>query len=151
MSAGCPLCQGPGGAVLCQGAEWRIVRVEDIDFPVYYRLIWVPHVLEFSELSAHNQRLCMGLVVEIERVMRRVLAPTKVNLASLGNVVPHLHWHVVARFEQDSHFPNSIWGECLREVSPSLLQHWRSALPLIDQSVIEACQRFYAAQPASAF
>jgi diadenosine tetraphosphate (Ap4A) HIT family hydrolase len=135
--------------VLCEGADWRIVRVDDVDFPVFYRVIWLPHILEFSELSADDQRLCMGLVVEVERAVRRVLAPTKMNLASLGNVVPHLHWHVVARFEQDSHFPNSIWGERMRSVSPSLLVHWRSALPMLDQSVIHACQVFNGGHPLS--
>ncbi len=145
----CPLCQEPGGILLCEGPHWRVVRVDDPDFPAYYRLIWGPHVAEFSELSLDDQRLCMGLVVEIERALRQGLAPTKVNLASLGNMVPHLHWHVVARFEQDSHFPQPIWGERLRDVAPELMRHWRAALPALDQSVIDACQTFRPKQPSA--
>jgi diadenosine tetraphosphate (Ap4A) HIT family hydrolase len=38
------------------------------------------------------------------------MAPDKINLASLGNVVPHLHWHVIPRFADDPHFPNPVWG-----------------------------------------
>ena len=53
-------------------------------------------------------------VTEIARVLRSLLAPTKVNLASLGNVVPHLHWHVIARFEGDSHFPAPVWAAAQR-------------------------------------
>jgi diadenosine tetraphosphate (Ap4A) HIT family hydrolase len=40
-----------------------------------------------------------------------VLHPDKINLASFGNVVPHLHWHVIPRFEDDAHFPAPIWGK----------------------------------------
>ncbi|MHB1094167.1 HIT family protein [Thiobacillus sp.] len=47
--------------------------------------------------------------------MRDVMRPDKINLASLGNVVPHLHWHVVPRFGDDPHFPNPVWGKKLRE------------------------------------
>jgi diadenosine tetraphosphate (Ap4A) HIT family hydrolase len=56
----------------------------------------------------------MASVLIVERVLREQLAPDKVNLASLGNVVPHLHWHVIARFEADSHFPQPIWGAAQR-------------------------------------
>jgi len=36
--------------------------------------------------------------------------PTKINLASLGNMVPHLHWHVIARFEGDARWPAPVWA-----------------------------------------
>ena len=62
----------------------------------------------------------MDAVTEIERVLRSLLAPTKVNLASLGNVVPHLHWHVIARFDGDSHFPAPIWAPAQRDTVPAL-------------------------------
>ena len=50
-----------------------------------------------------------------EAALRKVMAPDKVNLASLGNVVPHLHWHVIPRFADDPHFPNPVWGARLRD------------------------------------
>jgi diadenosine tetraphosphate (Ap4A) HIT family hydrolase len=43
------------------------------------------------------------------------MQPDKINLASLGNVVPHLHWHVIPRFVDDPHFPNPVWGVKVRE------------------------------------
>jgi hypothetical protein len=43
-----------------------------------------------------------------------VLGAEKVNLASLGNQVPHLHWHVIPRFKDDPHFPFAIWGRKMR-------------------------------------
>jgi diadenosine tetraphosphate (Ap4A) HIT family hydrolase len=47
--------------------------------------------------------------------------PDKINLASLGNVVPHLHWHVIPRWRDDSHFPAPIWATAKRAV-PARLQ-----------------------------
>jgi diadenosine tetraphosphate (Ap4A) HIT family hydrolase len=52
----------------------------------------------------------MNAVVAVEQVLRDQLQPTKINLAALGNMVPHLHWHVIARFEWDSHFPAPVWS-----------------------------------------
>ena len=52
----------------------------------------------------------MNAVVEVEQVLRSLLKPSKINLAALGNMVPHLHWHVIARFDWDSHYPGSVWS-----------------------------------------
>ena len=56
----------------------------------------------------------MKVVFAVETAMREVIQPDKINLASLGNKTPHMHWHVIPRFEDDVHFPNSHWGEALR-------------------------------------
>ena len=58
----------------------------------------------------------MEMVYQVEAAMRQVFRPAKINLASLGNVVPHLHWHVIARFENDADFcPAPIWAAPVRE------------------------------------
>lgn len=122
----CPLCTTDGGLVVARTSQFRVVRVVDGEearrFPAFYRLIWATHVAEFSDLPVTDRHACMDAVTEIERVVRSLLSPTKVNLASLGNVVPHLHWHVIARFEGDSHFPAPIWAPAQREAEPALLQ-----------------------------
>jgi diadenosine tetraphosphate (Ap4A) HIT family hydrolase len=51
----------------------------------------------------------------VEQALREQLQPTKVNVASLGNMVPHVHWHVIARFDWDSHFPSPVWAAAQRE------------------------------------
>ena len=51
-------------------------------------------------------------------ILTLVGAPTKVNIAALGNMVPHLHWHVIARFDWDSHFPAPVWAAAQR-LSPA--------------------------------
>ena len=56
----------------------------------------------------------MRVVFAVEAALREMLHPHKLNLASLGNVTPHLHWHVIPRYRDDPHFPNPIWGAQLR-------------------------------------
>ena len=138
--ADCPLCRDTGGLLIAQSESWRVIRVLDApDFPAFYRLIWRAHVAEFSELSAAQRSDCIEAVNVIEQVLRQALQPTKINLASLGNVVPHLHWHVIARFNWDSHFPNPVWGAALRTLEGPSAEA-RLALPLatIDQRIAAA-------------
>lgn len=112
----CPLCHSTGGVLVATGPRWRVIRAEDAAFPAFYRVVWTEHVAEFSSLSAADRAECMDVVCAVERTLLRCLRPTKVNLAALGNVVPHLHWHVIARFDADSHFPQPIWGGMQRRV-----------------------------------
>ena len=105
---GCALCTQAGGVPLWQDEAWRVIRAEDADFPAFYRVISRHHVAEFSALLAPERQRCMDLVCRIERVLIEQLRPSKINLAALGNMVPHLHWHVIARFDWDSHFPQAV-------------------------------------------
>jgi len=108
--ATCPLCSDPGGRLLVAADRWRIVLVDDADHPAFTRVIWSAHVAEMSDLDEAARREIFDAVVRVESVQRAVLAPDKVNLASLGNQVPHLHWHVIPRWRDDRHFPNAVWG-----------------------------------------
>ena len=138
----CPLCTLDGGLVVARTPLFRVVRVVDGDearrFPAFYRLIWSAHVAEFSDLPVTDRHACIDAVTEIERVVRSLLAPTKVNLASLGNVVPHLHWHVIARFEGDSHFPAPVWAPAQREAVPVLARPLADVDAAIAQSFASA-------------
>ena len=134
----CALCTEQGGALAWSDAHWRVVRVEDADFPAYYRVIANRHTAEFTDLSDMQRQRCMSLVCSVERVLRDLLAPAKVNLAALGNMVPHLHWHVIARFDWDSHFPQSIWGVRQRESVPDAAGRLGVPLASLDQAVAQA-------------
>ena len=140
IAADCPLCHDTGGLAVAQSPDWRVVRVLDApDFPAFYRLIWRAHVAEFSELSAAQRSDCIEAVNVIEQVLRLALQPTKINLASLGNVVPHLHWHVIARFDWDSHFPNPVWGSAIRVLEgPSAEARLAMPLATLDQRIAAA-------------
>lgn len=137
---GCELCQQPGGLLLWADANWRVIRVEDRDFPAFYRVVSNRHLAEFSDLPTAARERCMQLVAAVERVLVVRLAPTKVNLAALGNMVPHLHWHVVARFDWDSHFPQPIWGARQREVMPPAVERLALGLEALDLAVVEALE-----------
>jgi len=135
----CPLCRDSGGLLLLQSPLWRVVRViDDANFPAFYRLIWNHHVAEFSDLSPAERAASMEALATIEQQLRQALSPTKINIASLGNMVPHLHWHVVARFDWDSHFPNPIWGAQKRELSGEAAARLPISLEALDQWVLKA-------------
>jgi diadenosine tetraphosphate (Ap4A) HIT family hydrolase len=138
----CPLCDADGGLVIARTPTFRVVRVVDGDearrFPAFYRLIWNAHVAEFSDLSDTDRHACMDAVTEIERRLRSLLAPTKVNLASLGNVVPHLHWHVIARFDWDSHFPAPVWAASQRELGTEAAARLPLPLQRVDQAIAQS-------------
>jgi diadenosine tetraphosphate (Ap4A) HIT family hydrolase len=75
------------------------------------------HVQEMTDLSIADRTRLMTVVFAVEQVVREVVKPQKINLASLGNVVPHMHWHVIPRFADDKHFPNPIWGAAKRDAN----------------------------------
>jgi diadenosine tetraphosphate (Ap4A) HIT family hydrolase len=56
----------------------------------------------------------MRLTFAVEKTLRSLLQPEKINLASFGNQVPHLHWHVIPRFTDDAHFPDAVWASARR-------------------------------------
>jgi diadenosine tetraphosphate (Ap4A) HIT family hydrolase len=144
----CVLCAGEEGAVLVhRSAAWRVIRPVDAAFPACYRVVWNRHVAEFSDLGAAERVECMQAVATIEQVLRQALAPTKVNLASLGNAVPHLHWHVIARFEWDSHFPQAVWGSAQRSVQPAAQERLGVSLAELDTRVAAAVRAPYPVAP----
>ena len=126
--AACELCRAPGGLPVADAPRWRVVRVADAAFPAFYRVVWNAHSAEFTDLATAERSHCMDVVAAVEHVLRERLRPSKINLASFGNVVAHLHWHVVARFAWDSHFPQPLWGTAERPVEPAAAS--RLALPL---------------------
>jgi diadenosine tetraphosphate (Ap4A) HIT family hydrolase len=128
----CELCHQHGGRLLWNEADWRVVRVKDAAFPGFYRLISNHHAAEFSQLSPVAQARCLHLLLWLENLVIQHLRPTKMNLASLGNVVPHVHWHVVARFGWDSHFPSPIWAASQRVAPTEQLARIESLLPALD-------------------
>lgn len=131
-ASGCELCIADGGLLIARSDRWRLVRVDDADFPAYYRVIWNDHVAELSDLTRGDRVICLDVVAAVERVLRERLRPTKVNLAALGNVVPHLHWHVIARFDWDSRFPRPIWAAPLRQPDPPPSARLGGALASVD-------------------
>ena len=109
MATGCVYCDGEGGQRLWRDERCRVVLTDE-PFPGFSRVIWNTHVREMTDLDPTDRLHFVGVAFAVESGLRTLLAPTKMNLASLGNVVPHLHWHVIPRFSDDTHFPAPVWA-----------------------------------------
>jgi diadenosine tetraphosphate (Ap4A) HIT family hydrolase len=112
----CELCDADGGVVLWRDDLCRAVRPVVDGYPGFLRVIVNRHAKELTDL-AERDRL-MRVVFACEAALRQLYRPDKINLASLGNVVPHVHWHVIARFADDAHFPDAIWAAPRRQAAP---------------------------------
>ena len=132
----CELCTTAGGIILWQDALCRVVQIDDHDYPGFCRIILNRHVKEVTDLKRTDREHLMLVVFAVEEAVREVMHPDKINLASLGNMTPHVHWHVIPRFKRVRHFPNPIWGESKRESLPQAL----------DASSTEALKRAIAAR-----
>ncbi len=126
----CGLCDSAGGVLLWQDELCRVVLVEDRDYPGFCRVILNRHVGEMTDLDAQARQRLMEVVYAAERALRQLLKPAKINLASLGNMTPHLHWHIIARFADDKDFPGSVWSEARRPGVARRVDRdaWRSIL-----------------------
>lgn len=117
----CDLCDGTGGQLLWQDQRLRVVYVNEPGYVGYCRVIWQAHVAEMTDLAAADRTHCINIVFAVESLLRELVRPDKINLASLGNFTPHVHWHVIPRFRDDPHFPQAIWGERQRECGTARL------------------------------
>jgi diadenosine tetraphosphate (Ap4A) HIT family hydrolase len=117
----CELCDSDGGSVLWRDDLCRVVRPSVEGYPGFLRVIVNRHVKEMTDLGERDR--LMKVVFACEAALLQLYRPDKVNLASLGNVVPHVHWHVIARFADDAHFPDAVWAVARRAATP------RAAVP----------------------
>jgi len=115
----CELCESAGGRVLWQDHLCRVVGVDDADYPGFCRVIATRHVREMTTSPPRSAERSRG-GPRRRGGGARGDAADKMNVASLGNVTPHVHWHVIPRFAGDRHFPGPVWAEPRRQaVVPS--------------------------------
>ena len=114
----CELCNGAGGLLLWGDDFCRVVLIDDKDYSGFCRVILNRHIKEMTDLNATERARLMHTVFAVETVVRESAAPDKINLACLGNVVPHLHWHVIPRWRDDRNFPDPIWAAPRRSAAP---------------------------------
>jgi diadenosine tetraphosphate (Ap4A) HIT family hydrolase len=138
-SPACELCSAEGGRRVAGSARLRVVLVDEPDYPGFARVIWNQHVRELTDLEPDERNEVMAVVFAVETAIRATLAPDKVNVASLGNQTPHLHWHVIPRFADDTHFPHSVWAQPQRRSDPVRLAARRALLPQLEQAIAAVC------------
>jgi diadenosine tetraphosphate (Ap4A) HIT family hydrolase len=116
---GCELCDHIAGEPLLVDPDvtpaWRAILVDDPHIPGFCRVIAARHAREMTDLPVGEQRRLLDAVLALETAVREVIRPQKINLASLGNMTPHVHWHVIPRWEEDRWFPGAIWAAQKRE------------------------------------
>lgn len=118
----CVLCHPQKENVVWKNKDLRVIQVDDSLFPGYFRVIWNKHIAEMSDLTDDERQLLEKVLLTVEKVVREQMQPDKINWAQFGNMVPHLHWHIIARYRDDSHFPESIWGLKQRKVAEEKVQ-----------------------------
>jgi len=124
----CELCASSGGEIMWRDMLCRVVLVNDPEHPGFCRVIWDKHTREMTDLAELERQHMLRVVCAVEKVLRDLLIPDKINLASLGNVTPHMHWHVIPRYQDDPHFPNPVWGQKLRSTPHALPQDFKAKL-----------------------
>ena len=145
MSTPCDLCSLLDGYANKQGLEtllWRserlsVVAVDDPAYPGFCRVIWNKHVKEMTDLTPGERNYVMEVVWQVELAVREVMAPEKVNVASFGNMTPHVHWHVIPRYRDDAHFPHPSWAVVQHETAPEVLATRRALLPALRDAIIQ--------------
>ena len=135
--ANCTLCKEDlkpeEGQLIWRGDDCRVILINDSDLPGFCRVVWNRHVPEMTDLTYGEREHLMTLVFAVEEAIRHVMHPDKINLAALGNMVPHLHWHVIPRYKDDAFFPGSAWSKRVQETPASvLLERTRKASQLPD-------------------
>ena len=133
--AGCELCELAARPIY-QDDKLSVILVDDANYPGFCRVIWNDHVKEMSDLGPADRMLVNDAVWHVELALREVMAPGKVNVASLGNMTPHLHWHVIPRYADDAHFPNPVWTAAVRATDAPILAARRALLPKLAADIV---------------
>ena len=95
-------------SIIYENEDIRI-EVESSEIPWLKIFTQIPYK-EMSEVPGSVKFKIYELLDIIEQEMLSYYKPKKINIASFGNYVPHVHWHIMARFEEDSFFPEPMWG-----------------------------------------
>jgi len=137
MNADCELCKQPGGRLLVDDGRVRVVAADENAYPGFLRVIWNAHVRELTDLAETDALHLLRTLRMVEAAQRRAMSPLKMNVASLGNQVPHLHWHLIPRYADDAHFPQPIWAAVQRATDPGALAERRAAAQALESMLID--------------
>ena len=145
--ANCVLCKDDlkleEGELIWRGDDCRVILVNDPDLPGFCRVIWNRHIAEMSDLTYGEREHVMSLVFVVEEAVRHVMHPDKVNLAALGNMVPHIHWHIIPRYQDDAFFPGSAWSVRTQELPQSSLEARRGLAKQLPAAIRSAISQMH--------
>jgi diadenosine tetraphosphate (Ap4A) HIT family hydrolase len=93
-------------------ADLKLCSVRLHDNSKFPWLILVPkrkYVTDISDLNSKDQLLLMKEIVFVSKLMKKLFKTSKLNVEKIGNIVPQLHIHIIARYKNDSSWPQSVW------------------------------------------
>jgi diadenosine tetraphosphate (Ap4A) HIT family hydrolase len=88
----------------------RLVLMNNKRFPWLLLVPRLPDISEIVDLSDEDQRVLWGEIARISKLLRDLFHPDKLNVATIGNLVPQLHVHLIARFQTDEAWPKPTFG-----------------------------------------
>jgi diadenosine tetraphosphate (Ap4A) HIT family hydrolase len=88
----------------------RVRLMNNARFPWLLLVPALPQKREITDLDEPQQQQLMREIAQASRVLQQLTGAHKMNVATLGNMVPQLHIHIIARFEGDAAWPAPVWG-----------------------------------------
>lgn len=113
--------------ILEENDEFHLLLLNNADYPW---LILVPHTqyLELHHMDIDQQMLWLYKVQQVSFFMEKHFQIDKLNVASIGNMVRQMHWHIIGRFENDAVFPAVVWGQKAQSTyTEEQVEHIRNA------------------------
>ena len=92
--------------------DLKLCSLRLIDNQKFPWIILIPkrkHITDISELNSKDQLLLMKEIVYCSKLMKKIFKTSKLNIEKIGNIVPQLHIHIIARYKNDSSWPLSVW------------------------------------------
>ena len=105
----CKLCNTSDEEIVWQDKFCRFIIAKEKNLYQVHRVIWNDHITELSFLSKKDLNHIFSQLIKAEKYIIEKLQPHKINIASFGNLVPHLHWHIIPRWKTDPWWPYTIW------------------------------------------
>lgn len=96
---------------VCELGLSRLLLMNDTSFPWLIMVPRVPDIEEIHDLTPGDQQALIAETTMVSRAFKRLTNADKMNVAALGNMVPQLHIHVIARYKHDAAWPGPIWGK----------------------------------------
>ncbi|HEY4745409.1 MAG TPA: HIT family protein [Desulfuromonadaceae bacterium] len=109
----CPMCnrwEDDRDLRIAELTQSYVILNRDQYFPGYTLLFTKSHVTELFHLQAPVRSELMEEIAAVARALHEVFRPDKINYELLGNMVPHMHWHLVPRRAADPLWPRPIWA-----------------------------------------
>ena len=105
-------------------AELKLCSIRLIDNAKFSWIILIPkrkNITDISELNSKDQMLLMKEIVHCSKLMKKIFKTKKLNVEKIGNIIPQLHIHIIARSIKDSSWPLSVWVVKEKPYSKKLL------------------------------